>query len=56
MNTTPNDDKSFVRIDLTPGQQSQVLEETGKQADAIEFTPMELEERIAPRVSLRATD
>lgn len=52
MSTTPNNDKSFVRIDLTPAQQSQVMEETGKQADAIEFTPMELEARIAPRVRL----
>ena len=51
MSTTPKHDKSFVRIDLTPDQQSQVMEETGRQAEAIEFTPMELEERIAPRVS-----
>lgn len=48
MSTTPRNDKSFVRIDLTPAQQSQVLERTGKQADAIELTPTELEERIAP--------
>jgi len=52
MSTTPNHDKSFVRIDLTPDQQSQVKEETGKEADAIEFTATELEERIAPRVKL----
>ncbi len=50
MSTTPKNEKSFVRIDLTPAQQSQVMQETGKQADAIELTPTELEERIAPKI------
>lgn len=41
-------EKNFIRIDLTPSQQSKVLEQTGKQAEAIEFSAAELEERIAP--------
>lgn len=49
MSNESKPDKSTVRIDLTPAQQSKVLEQTGKQADAIELTPTELEERIAPR-------
>jgi hypothetical protein len=42
-------DKNTIRIELTPSQQAKVLEETGKQADAIELSTTELEERIAPR-------
>jgi hypothetical protein len=40
----------FVRIDLTPTQRATVKEQTGKDADAIELSVTELEERIAPRV------
>jgi len=47
-----NKDQSFVRIELTPNQQAQVLAQTGKQADAIELSTVELEERIAPRGGL----
>ena len=39
----------FVRIDLTPTQQAEVQQKTGKSADAIELTVSELEDRIAPR-------
>lgn len=49
MSNESKKDKHIVRIDLTPAQQSKVLEQTGKQADAIELTSTELEERIAPR-------
>jgi hypothetical protein len=37
-----------VRIKLTPEQQEMVKKATGKQADALELTAQELEERIAP--------
>lgn len=46
---TTQDNRTPIRIDLTPAQQAQVLTETGKSAEAIEFTAAELEERIAPR-------
>ncbi len=37
-----------VRINLTPEQKAELTKVTGKEADALEFTPEELEERIAP--------
>jgi hypothetical protein len=40
---------SFVRIALTEEQKAQVRTETGKDAEAIELSAQELEERIAPR-------
>jgi hypothetical protein len=46
---TPDDrTEDVVRIDLTPEQKAQVKQETGKDADAVEFTVEQLEERIAP--------
>jgi hypothetical protein len=39
----------IVRIDLTPEQKELVKKETGKEAEAVELTVNELEERIAPR-------
>ena len=42
----------IVRIDLTPEQTQRVLKQTGKNAEALELRVDELEERIAPRVSL----
>ena len=41
--------KEIVRIDLTPEQKQFLKEQTGKEADAVELTAQELEERIAPR-------
>jgi ASC-1-like (ASCH) protein len=41
-------DKDRVRIQLTEEQRKRVLEATGQDASAIEFTAEELEERIAP--------
>lgn len=38
----------IVRIDLTTTQKEVVKKETGKDAEAIELTVSELEERIAP--------
>lgn len=49
MSTESKKDKNFIRIELTPAQQEQVLNEVGRPADAIELTTTELEERVAPR-------
>jgi hypothetical protein len=40
--------KEPVRIQLTPEQKAQVRSATNKDAEAIELTATELEERIAP--------
>ena len=40
--------KEPVRIKLTPEQQEVVKKATGKNAEALELTAQELEERIAP--------
>jgi hypothetical protein len=41
-------DKKVVRLDLTDAQKAQVKQATGKDADAVEISAEELEERIAP--------
>jgi len=43
-----NSPKEPFRIELTPEQKSQVREATGKDAQAVELSVEELEERIAP--------
>jgi hypothetical protein len=52
---TPRDGRSSmekknqpVRIELTDEQRNQIREATGKDANAIEFSAEELEERVAP--------
>jgi hypothetical protein len=45
-------DQEIVRIELTPEQKQFVKAQTGKEADAVELTVQELEERIAPRSGL----
>lgn len=40
--------KEQVRIQLTPEQKAQIKSATGKNADALELSVSELEERIAP--------
>ena len=46
----PNqNEKEIVRIDLNPTQKEQLKAKTGRDADAIDLTVQELEERIAPR-------
>lgn len=50
-----NQDSSSVRIDLTDEQREQIRNATGKDANAIEFSVEELEERIAP-VTLGLTE
>jgi uncharacterized small protein (DUF1192 family) len=42
------DARDNFRITLTPEQKDQVRKATGKDADAIELSVEELEERIAP--------
>jgi uncharacterized small protein (DUF1192 family) len=41
--------KGQVRIELTPEQKAKVRNATGKDAEAVELSVEELEERIAPR-------
>jgi hypothetical protein len=41
-------DKEIVRIQLTPEQKQLIKKETGKDAEAVELSVKELEERIAP--------
>ncbi|MBI1967642.1 MAG: hypothetical protein HYS40_06605 [Gemmatimonadetes bacterium] len=41
-------DKNRVKITLTPEQREMVRKATGKNAEALELTAQELEERIAP--------
>lgn len=40
--------KDQIRIELTPEQKAQVQKATGKNAEAVELSVEELEERIAP--------
>ncbi len=42
--------KSPFRIELTPEQKAKVRDATGKDAEAVELSVEELEERIAPRM------
>ena len=46
--TSNNNEKGIVRIELTSEQKEQVKEITKKSAEAIELTVEELEQRIAP--------
>ena len=41
-------DKEIVRIELTPEQKELIKKEIGKDAEAVELTANELEERISP--------
>jgi uncharacterized small protein (DUF1192 family) len=43
-------DNETVRIEFTPEQKADVKKETGKDAEALELSVTELEERIAPRL------
>jgi hypothetical protein len=45
---TMEDRKNQFRIELTPEQKDQVRHATGKDAEAVELSVEELEERIAP--------
>lgn len=41
-------DKEIVRIELTPAQRELVKKQTGIEADVLQLSVHELEERIAP--------
>ena len=43
-------EQEMIRIELTPDVKELVKKKTGKEADAVELTVQELEERIAPVV------
>jgi hypothetical protein len=45
---TMDSSKGQVRIELTPDQKAKVRDATGKDAEAVELSVEELEERIAP--------
>ncbi|HET7241119.1 MAG TPA: hypothetical protein VFI77_08160 [Gemmatimonadales bacterium] len=44
-----SESKSPFRIELTPEQKAKVRNATGKDAEAVELSVEELEERIAPK-------
>jgi hypothetical protein len=46
--TTMTDNKKIVRIELTATQKEQVKATIGRDAEAVELTVEELEERVAP--------
>ena len=48
-NEPTNRKPEFVRLNLTEEQKAQVRASTGKDAEVIELSTRELEERIAPR-------
>ena len=54
MENKQKDDRGFVRIELTQPQRDEVKQTTGKDAEAIELSVTELEERIAPRAIIEA--
>lgn len=43
--------KDLVRITLTPAQTQEIKQATGREAEAIQLTIEELEQRIAPRMA-----
>ena len=55
MTNEPTSSKpNFVRLELTPEQKEQVRETIGRDAQAIELSAKELEERIAPMIRHRS--
>lgn len=42
------ENRTAVRLTLTPEQRAQIKQATGKDAEVVELTAEELEERIAP--------
>jgi hypothetical protein len=56
MHNESSKNPTFVRIPLTNDQKEQVRSATGREAEAIELSATELEERIAPRINLRADE
>ena len=56
MHNESSKNPTFVRIPLTNVQTEQVRTATGREAEAFELSATELEERIAPRINLRADE
>ena len=54
MDKKPKAGRDFVRIELTKPQREEVKHTTGRDAEAIELSVNELEERIAPSSILKA--
>ena len=46
------DPRKVYSLKLTPRQQEEVKELTGKDAESVSLTVQELEERIAPRIAV----
>ena len=44
-------EKAVVRIDLTPEQQDRIKAATGKNIEALQMSPEDLEQRIAPSLT-----
>ena len=53
MDTNQSKQQSTLRIDLTNEQKQQIQQATGRQAEAIELSVSELEERISPGTRVR---
>ena len=47
-----NEKEKTYQLKLTPQQQAELKELTGKEGDSIAFTIEELEDRIAPRIAI----
>ena len=47
-----SDSKQPVRLTLTEDQKAQIRDKTGKDADSVELSVSELEDRIAPMTKL----
>ena len=50
-NESSTNTPKFIRLALTNDQKAQVHQSTGVEAEAIELSARELEERIAPRMN-----
>jgi hypothetical protein len=44
----PDDKRASIRLELTAEQKKQIKDATGEEVNALEFTPEDLEQRIAP--------
>lgn len=47
-------ERGSVQLKLTPQQQEEIRQATGKTAETLEFSILELEERIAPGFRFKA--
>jgi hypothetical protein len=49
-----SEQQNRIRIELTPEQRAQIKEAAGQDLVALEFSPDELEQRIAPSVTFNS--